>query len=79
MNKATINKLETKTKEELLEIIIQLAKFKGVTEFIKLHYLSEPNEATKELKKLFDKYKRKTTRFYEYYVAIEFFNELVYN
>lgn len=79
MNKSIISKLKLKTREELLEIVINLGNIDGVIEFIKLHYVSKPNEAVKELKKIFDKYKRKTNGFYDYYKTNGFFSDLVEN
>ena len=75
MSKLAIKKLETKSKDELLDIISEISTIKGVAEFITLHYLLTPADKVKELSKTFAKYKRKT-KFHDYYEAIRFYTEL---
>ena len=75
MNATIIKKLEAKTKEELLEILISLDSVKGVSEFIKLNYLMKPEDKVKVLTKAFAKYKLKT-RFHDYHETNEFFDNL---
>jgi hypothetical protein len=76
MSKTLIKKLEAKSKDELLDIIANLLDIKGVNEFINIHYILTPDDKIKSIKKTFAKYQRKT-RFYDYYEAIEFFNNII--
>ena len=75
MSKA-LNQLEQKTAVELLEIIRNIEKnFDGVTEFIHLHYLLDPNQKIKKIGQNYSRLQRKT-KFHDYYETIAFFNEL---
>lgn len=72
MAKLNIKQLESKSREELLDIIIEVSNFNTqVSDFININYLMTVDKKVKALTSIYKRYLR-STRYYDYHETITF-------